>query len=286
MFNRTIIQSYLNYPLTDELWGKIQKLEDYDSLIRRKTYDYRGKHFSNLTVIGRGPTVYIGKSNQPRSQWWCICDCSAHNIILVHSNNLTSGNTKSCGCLNTARRKKHMQQVGKSMILDLTGEQFGELTVLSLTEERKNTSPVWKCRCSCGKIHYATTHDLRNHYVESCGHLQESKGVRYIKKTLDENNIRYETEKTFSDCKSPKTNKSLRFDFYIPDKNLLIEYDGEQHFKERPKGFFKDSLEERQFRDRYKNEYCKQHNIPLIRIPYTELNHLSLDLILGDRYLI
>lgn len=50
--------------------------------------------------------------------------------------------------------------------------------------------------------------------------------------------------------------------------------------------FFKDSLEKRQAHDHIKNEYAKSHNIPLVRIPYTELDNISLDMIMGDKFLI
>lgn len=50
--------------------------------------------------------------------------------------------------------------------------------------------------------------------------------------------------------------------------------------------FFKDTLEKRQEHDRIKNEYAKSHNIPLIRIPYTELDNISLDTIMGNKFLI
>lgn len=53
--------------------------------------------------------------------------------------------------------------------LDLTGQKYGKLTVLRSTEERRGTSVVWKCRCECGKIHYASSHNLRNGLVKSCG---------------------------------------------------------------------------------------------------------------------
>ena len=123
--------------------------------------------------------------------WWCICNCPEHNIILVRSGNLTSGNTKSCGCRNTERRRQHMQKVGRSMALDLTNKQFGELTALRMTEERRYSCPVWECKCSCGRIHYATSHDLVNHQVESCGHTYDSRGVRRIKNILNKNEINY-----------------------------------------------------------------------------------------------
>ena len=79
----------------------------------------------------------------------------------------------------------------------------------------------------------------------------------------------FEPQYTFDDCKNIYV---LRFDFGIlyNDKLLgLIEYDGKQHFE--PIEYFggKDGFIETQKRDKIKNEYCKVHNIPLLRLPYT-----------------
>lgn len=68
----------------------------------------------------------------------------------------------------------------------------------------------------------------------------------------------------------------MRFDFYINEDNYLIEYDGEQHFKDT-NGFFKTTLEEIQKRDIFKNQWCKENNIPLIRIPYTRYDDLCIE---------
>lgn len=73
---------------------------------------------------------------------------------------------------------------------------------------------------------------------------------------------------TFQDCKNPKTNAILRFDFYLPDYNCCIEYDGIQHYKDND--FFKSTVKENQYRDETKNLYCKNNNIDLIRISYKE----------------
>ena len=74
-------------------------------------------------------------------------------------------------------------------------------------------------------------------------------------------------KKTFKGCKSKKL---LQFDFYLPKYNILIEYDGIQHYK--PVGFFggKKEFKETQMRDNIKNKYCKDNNINLIRIRYDE----------------
>ena len=58
----------------------------------------------------------------------------------------------------------------------------------------------------------------------------------------------------------------------------MIEYDGEQHFKYSNKGWnTKEHFEKVKKRDELKNEYCKEKGIPLIRIPYTQYEDLSID---------
>lgn len=106
-------------------------------------------------------------------------------------------------------------------------------------------------------------------------------GEEKIETILQEHNIRYEKEKVFSDFHfNDITNSHPRFDFYLPDYNLIIEYDGEQHFKEARGSKFKDStLQDRQQKDMQKNQYCDEKGINLLRIPYTDLNLITLQLI-------
>lgn len=80
-------------------------------------------------------------------------------------------------------------------------------------------------------------------------------------------------EKIFEDCINPKTNYKLRFDFYLPKYNICLEYDGEQHYKEVD--FCNDTLADRQFRDKIKDDYCLKNNISLIRIPYWDKSKIN-----------
>lgn len=83
------------------------------------------------------------------------------------------------------------------------------------------------------------------------------------------NNILNETPKleyTFEWLINPKTNKKLRVDAYYPNNNLIIEVDGEQHFKEKTS--FKSSLKEIKYRDSIKDILIPKNNINLLRIPY------------------
>ena len=80
-----------------------------------------------------------------------------------------------------------------------------------------------------------------------------------------------EREKTFKDCKDAYT---LPFDCYIPEYNIIIEYDGEQHFKPvrfSNKESYQESLLKLEYtkkHDKMKNNYCKRNQIDIIRVPY------------------
>ena len=83
----------------------------------------------------------------------------------------------------------------------------------------------WICKCECGSIISVKGNNLISNNTQSCGCSKLSHGEIKIKQLLDEYNISYEMEKTFPECINPKTNKPLRFDFYV-NNSYLIEYDG------------------------------------------------------------
>lgn len=98
-----------------------------------------------------------------------------------------------------------------------------------------------------------------------CPRCVSSKGEEAIERWLNEHDIHYETQKRFDECRDKKC---LPFDFYIYEKNKCIEYDGEQHFKISEHFGGQEGFEIRQKHDQIKTEYCKNNNIPLLRIPY------------------
>lgn len=105
-----------------------------------------------------------------------------------------------------------------------------------------------------------------------CPKCNESKGERAIAEWLDSHDFIYEREKRFEWC---RLERELPFDFIVFRKDseiLLIEYDGKQHFIND--SIFGD-LQEIQKRDAFKNECCKNNNIPLLRIPYTKYKNIA-----------
>ena len=90
-----------------------------------------------------------------------------------------------------------------------------------------------------------------------------------------------------------ETGRRLRFDFIIYDSTFtkplrFIEFDGRQHTTgpENPIWIKSDPLEKIQERDNIKNNFCISHNYPLVRIPYTLLNKITIEDILGNKYII
>ena len=80
-----------------------------------------------------------------------------------------------------------------------------------------------------------------------------------------------------------------RFDFALFKDNKLIrliEFDGEQHYKSGSGYMNNENLQKRQERDKKKNEWALAHNIPLVRIPYWERDKITLEMIMGNKYLV
>ena len=91
----------------------------------------------------------------------------------------------------------------------------------------------------------------------------------FISEFLNGLNIDYVTQKRFDDCKNKKGTDTLTFDFYIPFYNMVIEYDGEHHFKPIKGWGGEEKFITTQQNDCIKNDYCKLNNITLLRLPYT-----------------
>jgi len=102
-----------------------------------------------------------------------------------------------------------------------------------------------------------------------CSICSSSRGELTIKNFLAKNNFNFEQQKKFDDCKNKQ---KLSFDFYLNNYNVLIEFDGRQHFMAI--NFFggEKGLKLRQANDKIKNDYCKKKNIRLIRISYKVKN--------------
>lgn len=100
-----------------------------------------------------------------------------------------------------------------------------------------------------------------------CPTCRNSKGEKIINKILVENNIMFIPQHTFSECKDKN---KLPFDFYLPDLNTCIEFNGEQHYKVVEYFGGLNKLTEQRKHDKIKKDYCKNNNIALLVIKYDD----------------
>lgn len=203
--------------------------------------------------------------------WYAKFKCPYDgNIFESRIKSITCGDTQSCGC---AQKRNAIKQ-GHNNFVDLSGKRFGRLIAVKTVGKKENGNFLWYCKCDCGGNKIVSNSDLRLGRVASCGCLN-SKGEAKIKQILEELKISFEKEYSFNDCVS-ENNVPLRYDFYLPDYNTLIEYDGKQHFECSGYGWnTKENLNKIQKRDKVKNKYADKKGICLIRIPYTDLTKLN-----------
>ena len=215
-----------------------------------------GQTFGQLKVIAPG------KIDSNGHRFW-ICQCECGNQKEINGSNLRSKVTTSCGC-------NHKKRTSQTHLEDLTGQTFGFLKVI----RRANTigeKTKWLCQCEkCGNYTEVAAGNLKNGHTISCGCIN-SKGELKIRQLLNVLKINYKTEYTFNDL------PQRRYDFYLPDLNTCIEYDGLQHFSYVNTWHCnQESFEKAIQRDKEKTDYCQQKNIKLIRIPYYDYDKLTL----------
>jgi hypothetical protein len=100
----------------------------------------------------------------------------------------------------------------------------------------------------------------------------KSKGEEKIKIFLQNRKINHVEQHTYEGCRNKY---KLPFDFYLPDFNILIEYDGIQHFRSIDYFGGEESYKYRKMCDEIKNEYTQKNKIPLLRISYFDFENIE-----------
>lgn len=107
-----------------------------------------------------------------------------------------------------------------------------------------------------------------------CPKCNSSKGETAVRQFLTENNIRFEEQKTYPNLYYKSKQSKLRYDFYLPENNVLIEYDGQNHYQPTH-GISEEEFNENLIKDGLKDKYAFDNGIVLIRIPYFKFDEIS-----------
>jgi hypothetical protein len=184
-----------------------------------------------------------------------------------------SNHLKGCGCEKCGGTKKLTEEELKDRLKTKFGDK---ISYIGNYKGMDNVNTKFKCNV-CGnefKNSFANVMGM----INGCHHCSESLGAKKITCFFNSLNIKFIPEKWFKTCKDQNP---LPFDFYIPSYNILIEYNGKQHYK--PVRWSnsltieqaKQNLKKQRHHDWIKRSFCKKHNIKLITIPYWEYDNIE-----------
>lgn len=248
-----------------------QKCKVCTKLKRSKENTLSQKEFVKRAKLIHNDKYDYSKSVYIKAKEKICIICSKHGEFWQTADNHLQGK----GCPSCAREKsipilinasqnrnKQCKEVFKEKANKIHNYEYEYL------EEYKTAMQKIKVKHKlCGHIFYITPH---NHIInkEGCPICNSSKGELQIIKILKENNIGYIYQHKIPIDKSINSSGKAQVDFYIPDKNIIIEYNGIQHYV--PVECFGGQIrfEKQQERDNFIRNYCKENNIKLIELIY------------------
>lgn len=185
----------------------------------------------------------------------CSCEWYANPWHITHD-------TGCPKCVNLYRRTQE----------DYIKDVYDVNPDVEIISEFKGVEEKIKYRCKVHNVLLETTSKLLFMGHNGCPQCNRSKGENIISKYLNEKNIKFIPQYKFNNCKDTL---QLPFDFYLPDYNACIEYDGIQHFEPvdfagKGEEWANKMFETTKKHDKIKNNYCTKYNIKLLRIKYTE----------------
>jgi very-short-patch-repair endonuclease len=228
---------------------KMKKLTQYEFISKSK--EIHGNRFNYSKVEFKNVRSKI------------IIICPDHGEFLIRASNHTH---MKQGCDACAREKHKLTELIPERLENLKKTHNNKYKYQDLSVNKGFIKII--CPSHGEFNQYLYFHEY-GHGCPECN--STSRGENKIKSILENKNIKFKRNYEFKDCKRIKR---LRFDFYLLELNLCIEYDGEHHFIEN-KYFGKGNLEYMMENDRIKNEYCESRNIKLIRIPYYNFDKID-----------
>lgn len=186
-----------------------------------------------------------------------VCRCKRHNII---TEKVIGDILKGQGCV-----KCGIEKLSASIMLDSEEVKKRVMTLnpnIEVVGEYKGADERFDVKCRrCETVWGVYLHTSMK--CPKCDHYYI--GEKMTAEYLESVNIDFIPQFKFSDCKNVRP---LLFDFYLPDKNICIEYNGMQHYQPCSKFGGEKTFKKQIERDKIKREYCESNGIKLIEIPY------------------
>ena len=226
----------------------IQLVKSKNNDILLNPYDYKGANVNNLRII--------------------CGTCGKEFVTSLSSIRNNLGKCRYCASKELAQNLKFSQGQVEQMVNSINNN------ILLNPQDYKNMNSrnlLIKCgNCQDNIFKTSLAEYMYRHRVrcQKCSKIL-TQGELIIYNFLEKESIQFVNQKRFNDCKDKKV---LPFDFYLPDYNTCIEFDGQQHFE--PK-YGEEKFKITQYHDQIKNKYCEDNNIRLIRIPYWDGHNIE-----------
>lgn len=208
--------------------------------------------------------IIVGIYKNRKTPIQCKCKIDG-NIWLEAPDDLYRGR----GCPECKKRKlRSLHQFDKEEVVEILKKM--NLDIEYDLSSYQNVQSMVKCTClNCGNVWETAVANII--YSKSgCPSCNSSKGEKEIRRFLEQNNIKFETQKKFEDCRGNR--RPLPFDFYIKDYNLLIEFQGIEHYKPIPFFGGESSFEKRKILDEIKRQYAINNGYNFLEISYIDFN--------------
>jgi len=233
----------------------------------RKSKNDHIKDFNKIHKNKYNYSLYIDSEKNFKTNEKIPIICKRHGIFYQTIRDHKQG--QGCPYCAQENYRKPLKSLSKHIndFKKVHGDKYDYSLVLQLKNEITNTFYKIPIICPIHGIFYQKINDHKQ--GQGCPKCNESKGERKIRQYLEKNNINY-----IYQYKIKYQDRNFYFDFYIPELNLAIEYDGIFHF-ESPSEIFENEVQKQKERDKFKNQYCHIHNINLLRIPYWDFKKID-----------
>jgi len=234
----------------------------------------------NITPPSNNCKIFIEKSTKKHNSYYdySLVDyvgsltsvkiiCPKHGEFNQQPNMHVFGiGCKKCGGDRIAKSKFS----NKDKFIEKSQKIYGDLYDYSLVDYKHSKVKV---KILCSKHgEFEKKPCQHTNMKQGCPRCKSSKGETIIENFFKSNNINFVTEKRFPDCKDKR---SLPFDFYLQELNLIIEFQGEQHYTPIKCFGGEKSFEKIKFHDKIKKEYCINNNINFIELNTFNINELQ-----------
>lgn len=226
--------------------------------------------FERRLYAKRNDVLLLERYTKSCNKLWVLYPKCGHTNQQV-ANNLLSKNRKCMKCIGKKSHNRQMMNPNdfKKEVHRLTGNDY---TVIG--NYYNCDTPILMRHNTCGRLIKPNPYAFLHKEVR-CTCVQRHKGEVWVGRYLDNNWYSYEVQKGFISLYDKTPSHPLTYDFWLPFQNIVIEYQGEQHYR---KSKFSNKVTDREVSDRFarqklhdkmKKDYCYYNNIYYVQVPYT-----------------